>query len=216
MKKRRFAIITILSAALTFFFAACENEDSHIPTQRLDLVDFISNENGVAMQMRLDNGDTLNLLHPVKGFMNDTVCRCLAVFRPVYGYNSNTVNVTSLGQIITLPPLKYQVIYADSVDVVSTWIGGNYLNLRLSVRTKGSPHAFGFAYLGYTTANDEAKTLQLALYNNSGNDTEYFSRTVYLSCSLSSYMNVMQKGRDSVAIKINEYGKGFVTHMLAL
>lgn len=216
MKKRRFAIIPTLAVALTMLFAACDNDDSHIPTQRLDLVEFISNENGVATQMVLDNGDTLSLLHPAGGFASDTVCRCLAVFRPVSETRPNTVNVTSIGQIITLPPTMYHVVYADPVDVVSAWTGGNYLNLRLSVRTNGSSHAFGFAYLGSTTAENGAETLQLALYNNSGKDTEYFSRTVYLSCSLKSFINAMQRGRDSVSIKINEYDKGFMTYAFAL
>ena len=54
------------------------------------------------------------------------------------------------------------------------------------------------------------------LYNNSGNDDEYFSRETFVSCALHGYIDNLRPGRDSVAIKVNEYDKGFVDHRLPL
>ena len=177
---------------------------------------FISDENGLSHKMVLDNGDTLRLTHPEGGFLPDTICRCQAVYRPAGGADNGVVEVTSLGQILTLPPLRYNIVYADPVSVTSAWLGGNYLNLRLLLRTKGSAHAIGFAFLGYSEADNGAQTLELMLYNNSGNDDEYFSRETFVSCALHGYIDNLKPGRDSVAIKVNEYDKGFVDHRLPL
>ena len=84
------------------------------------------------------------------------------------------------------------------------------------LRTKGSAHAIGFAFLGYSEADNGAQTLELMLYNNSGNDDEYFSRETFVSCALHGYIDNLKPGRDSVAIKVNEYDKGFVDHRLPL
>lgn len=216
MSYRRILSFVSVLAVYAAFVTACDNDDTVSPTQRLDLVDFISDANGLASKMVLDNGDTLSLVTPASGFASDTVCRCLAVFRPESELTPDIVKVTSIGQVITLPPMHYNTIYIAPAGVTSVWRGGNYLNLRLWLRTKGSAHSFGFAYIGNTTADDGAQTFHLMLYNNSGTDEEYFSRTVYLSCALKSVMDIMQCGRDSVAISINEYDHGFVTYRLPL
>lgn len=209
-------IYAALVASAAAFFISCEDDSYRTATQRLDLVDFISDENGLSHKMVLDNGDTLRLTHPEGGFLPDTICRCQAVYRPAGGADNGVVEVTSLGQILTLPPLRYNIVYADPVSVTSAWLGGNYLNLRLLLRTKGSAHAIGFAFLGYSEADNGAQTLELMLYNNSGNDDEYFSRETFVSCALHGYIDNLKPGRDSVAIKVNEYDKGFVDHRLPL
>lgn len=71
-------IYAALVASAAAFFISCEDDNYRAATQRLDLVDFISDENGLSHKMVLDNGDTLRLIHPEGGFLPDTICRCQA------------------------------------------------------------------------------------------------------------------------------------------
>lgn len=214
MTARSFAPAALAAAAAALLLSC--GDDGYAPALRLDLADLISDGSGLACEMALDSGDTLRLSRPAEGFADDTVCRCLTVFRLVPEAGPGVAEVTSASPIIAVQPMRYDTVHTDPVGVTSVWTGGKYLNLRLLLRTKGNPHALGFAFLGYAASGGGAQTLNLALYNDSGGDMEYFSRETFVSCSLHEAMKSLVSGRDSVAVSINEYGKGFVTYSFPL
>ena len=99
--------------------------------------------------------------------------------------------------------LAAHLVKADPLEPVSCTRSGHYLNLCLSLRgTNEGIHAFGCHQTDYVRHDDGSRTLHALLVHHQNNDPAHYSRPVYLSIRLSPLADLLQSGRDSMALHI--------------
>ena len=211
---RSIAFAASIAAAVAV--ASCDNDNSRhrMAAQQMDMVNMLSDSSGTCRLMALDNGDTLMLSKPAGNFATDTVTRYMVVYTTRKSVPYPTAVVSSMGPPVSAWLMRYSNIISDSVTTVTSWIGGGCLNLRLKVDDYGGAHYFGFAWLGWGSGADSARTAHIALYHNARSRKGYYSRTVSVCCPLSQISAALRSGKDSVALLTNEYGKGGTWHVM--
>lgn len=157
---------------------------------------------GGSSTLYLDSGDTLRVSQSSTfEFETDTVVRYIV------GYvvdERGEARVSSGARVLTGSPIAADgELRAEEVGVESVWIGGHYLNLRLSVWNTGGSHTFGFVKI-----EDGDEGLSLLLYHDADSLEGVYHYTTYLSCNLES---AAERG-DSVRIAINEEDEGWQTY----
>lgn len=78
-------------------------------------------------------------------------------------------------------------IKTDPADVLSIWMGLDYLNITLSIKSQGGRHTFHFIEDEVVSDVETGhKEVYLTLYHDAGHDTGYTQRA-YLSVPLRQY-----------------------------
>ena len=79
-------------------------------------------------------------------------------------------------------------VKTDPVDVLSIWLGRNYLNLMLEVKAQHARHQFHFVE-NRVTVDTEARrsSVELTLYHDDGGDTQAYTQRAYCSVPLAGY-----------------------------
>lgn len=185
-------------------FASCNDEEDALPSYTQDLADIVTNWQGRAVRMVFDNGESKTIANEVSGLVNDTTYRV----RALYTVEDDKVWLTNYSSVLTVEVAKYkeESVITDPVSVVACWQGGNYINLRLSLKgtTKGV-HYFGFHQTGDVENPDGSHTLQVVLLHDQNNDPLYYSLEDYLSLPLRPLDSTLTAGRDSIRITIQTF-----------
>lgn len=170
---------------------------------RQDILDVKTDSEGFASQLLRDDGTTLPVKNRVGDLLKDTSYRVVAV----YVEESDGVHLSSVSPIPTSSPRVYEAssVVTDPLDVEAVWQGGGYINMRVSLKTGGGVHSFGFMDDGITTATDGSKRLSVTLLHDQGEDPLYYSRTTYLACSLKSLGDALKSGQDSVSLTVHTF-----------
>lgn len=214
MKRHTLASLLIAATGL-LNLTACDEDTAIAPSYRTDWVELLTNNNGAVDRMVRDNGDTLFVNNPRYGFGPDTLYRYLATYTADEGQR-NRVRIYGLSPILLLQPMQNEdeSVISDPVIPLSIWRGGNYLNLRLKIRTRNQGHYFGLVYDAIGIYPDGRRTLFLTLFHHRNGDPESFSRQVDLSCPLDWVEGKLQRGRDSILLRLNSETEGIKSYTL--
>lgn len=206
----RIAYLTLALLALT----ACNNDEVPQPPLRQELADLLTNSQGQATSMTLDNGKTLTLINRIDGLTPDTMLRVMAVFLPEHK-GARITAYTPVEVKYLIPPAETE-LPTDPVELTACWKGKDYLNLRLKLKGhQHELHALGFEQTNTTHHPNGSKTLQIRLLHNQNNDSLWYTQPTILSLPLKPLYNQLKNGRDSLQIKVNTF-KGTAVYCFAL
>jgi hypothetical protein len=211
---------TLWGALLLAALTACGGDDDYVyPNVVTNFVDLHTSSQGVAESLTTDEGHTW-LIQPregLGGLTPDSTYRMVTMYEPLDD-KDNYVQLYTVQKVIAPYPRWYgdfKDIATDPVELTAIWRRGNYLNLTVKAQVKDQAHSYHFVHQGILTdGQDGHRTLQLLLYHNRNNDTEAFSRTVYLSVPLSVYADSLQTG-DSIRFSLNTYKEGLTSRSFA-
>lgn len=190
-------------AFLCLGMAGCDDEKAPLPAYVEALGELRTDADGRAATFVPDGGDTCTVTNAWTVGTPDSLYRILAL----YTTEGTSVAIRQWVRVLSPPAYVYptSVVKTDPLQLVALWRGGRYLNVQAALSTGGGTHYFGFVDEGCTTDAEGRKTLRLRLLHDQNGDASYYTRTVYLSCSLAPYAARLTAGRDSVRFTLHTF-----------
>lgn len=201
---RRRKLHSIWLWGLLVLMTACGEDDYYYPSVKLEYVTIEAGEDGRIQTLLPDKGASLPVLEDRTGssISPNTSRRVMSNYEVVSG----GVKIYSLQSLITpVPkpvddPVYKDGVKTDPVEVVSIWLGRDYLNMILNLKVStGKGHTFGIVE---DTSELETKGIvDMLLYHDANSDEEYYNRRAYISVPLSQYIDT--ENPEQIKIKFN-------------
>lgn len=201
---RRRKLHSIWLWGLLVLMTACGEDDYYYPSVKLEYVTIEAGEDGRIQTLLPDKGASLPVLEDRTGssISPNTSRRVMSNYEVVSG----GVKIYSLQSLITpVPKPEDDPVYKDGVktdpvEVVSIWLGRDYLNMILNLKVStGKGHTFGIVE---DTSELETKGIvDMLLYHDANSDEEYYNRRAYISVPLSQYIDT--NNPKQIKIKFN-------------
>lgn len=189
---RRRKLHSIWLWGLLVLMTACGEDDYYYPSVKLEYVTIEAGEDGRIQTLLPDKGASLPVLEDRTGssISPNTSRRVMSNYEVVSG----GVKIYSLQSLITpMPKPEDDPVYengvkTDPVEVVSIWLGRDYLNMILNLKVStGKGHTFGIVE---DTSELETKSIvDMLLYHDANSDEEYYNRRAYISVPLAQYID---------------------------
>ena len=187
---------------------ACGEDEYHYPHGRFVYLSAHSDADGRLETVLADDGTLYDVQNAVyaPNEAADTTLRIVANYTRETGSEGRMGALLYAAQTaispVPLPADRFEDgIKADPASVLSIWMGLDYLNLVLEIKTADGGHAFHFVEdevsWDATTARRE---VALSLYHDAGEDPQYYTRRVYLSVPLRQYAT---EGARTVSLRFN-------------
>ena len=211
MMKMKLHIFWLLG--VFFLLTACGNDDDYYyPSVKLEFVTVESGTDGKIQTLIPDRGEALPVSKDRTGSTigANTSKRVLSNYEVFSEGKGMSAEIYSLQALLTLvpkpaddPAYKDGLVH-DPVEVVSIWLGKDYLNMILNLKVDtGKGHTFGMVQDSFAGG-----IVDLTLYHNANGDGEVYNRRAYITVPLSQYKDKANPGNP---IKINfeyyTYGK---------
>lgn len=175
--------------------AACGGDDYHYPDVKLEFLSAVTGSDGALAQIITDEGTA----YPVAHDRSATVSTPDSLLRLVSNYlvtsdeegkpAAELYAVTPAVSPLPKAPSEFEEgVKHDAAEVLSIWMGYDYLNMVLLVKAQNLPHRFHF--VEETVRKDEAAAqceVFLKLYHDAGEDVPAYTRRAYLSVPLRHY-----------------------------
>ncbi|WP_077155441.1 NigD1/NigD2 family lipoprotein [Bacteroides bouchesdurhonensis] len=209
MKRNKLHSIWLMG--LLLLVAACGDDEYYYPSVKLEFVTVKSGTDGKLQTLLPDKGDEMLVS---KDRTNSTMSpndskRVLANYEVFSSNGISSATIYSLQSLITLTPkLKGEQGYGeltktDPVDVVSIWMGRDYLNMILSLKVKGdAKHVFDLLGEIQEESENGEQVVVLSLYHDAQGDAQYYNRRAYISVPLTKLVG---KPDQIVRIKFKYY-----------
>lgn len=180
---------------LMCLLAACDEDEYHYPSVKLEYLTAFSGADGSLHSILTDDGTTFPIVEDASNRRVDANSSA----RIVSNYGNavaadGTVGVKLYSTLNAVSPLPMAAdkfkdgVKKDPADILGIWMGLNYLNVTLEVKTQGGKHQFGFIEDEVTTdAETGHSEVSLTLYHNAGNDMQAYTNRAYLSVPLQQY-----------------------------
>lgn len=201
---RRRKLHSIWLWGLLVLMTACGEDDYYYPSVKLEYVTIEAGEDGRIQTLLPDKGVSLPVLEDRTGssISPNTSRRVMSNYEVVSG----GVKIYSLQSLITpVPKPEDDPVYKDGVktdpvEVVSIWLGRDYLNMILNLKVStGKGHTFGIVE---DTSELETKGIvDMLLYHDANSDEEYYNRRAYISVPLAKYID--RENPEQIKIKFN-------------
>ena len=174
-------------------FSSCKSDNNVYPSVQLEFVTAQTGSNGKLAKITTDKNCTymVNSDKSSNTYTADSTLRVVAN----YAYNilekDTTVDVYASAKTISAIPqttdkFKGEII-TDPAQVLSIWLGRNYLNIVLNVLAQSKSHTFAFVEKSVTIDSNGRRNISLLLYHDQNNDLEAYTKRAYLSIPLSQY-----------------------------
>lgn len=198
----------VLSLLFLLLGASCGDDDYHYPDISQDYLTAQSGADGRLETVTDDDGVTLPVLNSVSapGQAADTTLRIVANYAREEAADGSLGARLYAAQLavspVPLPAESFEEgVKNDPASVLSIWLGLDYLNVVLEIKTGGGSHAFHFV-------EDRVKDLDggtrrevdVTLYHDAADDPQYYTRRAYLSVPLWPYV---ADGVETLGIRFN-------------
>ena len=203
----------ILLFFFSIFYISCNEEEQPAPAYRQELAEIVTNENGKAISLILDDGQKLIINNVLQGLAADSIYRVKVLYVPTSAIAADLYAAQSVVSDYARS-MPDSLIISHPLDLKASWMSPRYLNLMVGIMTGGKAQKLAFVERGLETSNDGSKILKLQLYHDQCDDNEFYTQEVYMSCPLYPYAGRLQRGRDSVELEVNTY-KGIVQKTFA-
>lgn len=180
---------------ILLLMAACGDDDYYYPPVKLEFVTVEAGEDGHIQTLIPDKGEALPVLQDRSGstIAPNTSRRLMSNYETVSEEGVSKAVIYSLQALITPAPLpETDPVYKDGlkydpVEMVSIWMGRNYLNMILNLKVDtGKGHVFGI--VEDVSQLEEEGIISLTLYHNANAEAEYYNRCAYISVPLEKYI----------------------------
>lgn len=199
--KRSFIYSFSAFVVILISFTACAKDDYIYPSVQLQFITAQTNAEGKIISITTDKKQSygVNKDLTTSKFDPNISKRLVANFELIPSQNNDTlVNIYSVLTPVSTEPQKPTAftngIKTDPADLLSIWLGSDYLNILLSVLCQIATHTYGFVEQSIETDNSGRTIVAISLYHDSNNDVKAYTKRVYLSLPLQKYMGVDKKG----------------------
>lgn len=213
MKRRKLHIVWLWG--LLLLMTACGEDEYYYPPVKFEFVTVVAGEDGRIQTLITDKWESLPVSEDLTGstLQSEETRRLLSNYETISEGANATARIYSLQSLVTPPPLPadnkaYEDgIKTDPVDVVSIWMGRNYLNMILNLKvSQGKGHVFGIVEDTSELASKGIVTL--LLYHNANEDKGFFDRRAYISVPLLKYADEERPGgRITIKFKYHTFGE---------
>lgn len=201
---RRRKLHSVWLWGLLILMTACGEDDYYYPSVKLEFVTIEAGEDGRIQTLLPDKGASLPVLEDRTGssISPNTSRRVMSNYEVLSG-GAKIYSLQSLITPVPKPvddPVYKDGIKTDPVEVVSIWLGRDYLNMILNLKVStGKGHTFGIVE---DTSELETKGIvDMLLYHDANSDEEYYNRRAYISVPLAQYID--RENPEQIKIKFN-------------
>lgn len=193
MEKGKFYCWFLLLALC--MLTACDDEKTPYPSVRLEFLTAASGMDGELKLIQTDEGET----YPVVENRTNMHVEANSLVRIAANYEfvsagENSAGVRLYGALSTISPLPQPAVTfesgvkTDPVDLLSIWLGMDYLNVVLTIKAQEGIHRFGFVEDEVLTDPETGfREVYLTLYHDAGEDIQAYTKRAYLSVPLQHY-----------------------------
>lgn len=184
-------LFTLLVSLLT----SCGDDDYHYPSVKLEFMTAFSGEDGSLKSVLTDEGEQYPVLENASKLTIDpnSFVRIVSNYEPVKTVEgvAGVKLYAVLGTIspFPLPAEKFENgIKTDPVELQSIWMGIDYLNLLLGIKTQDGKHLLHF--VEDEVVKEESTglvTVHLTLYHDATDDVLAYTKRAYVSVPLWQY-----------------------------
>ncbi len=189
MNKSLIALVGCCIALL----CACSGDKYEYPSVKLELITIEAGSDGTLQTFVTDDGERLNVVEDKSQTVIEphTRMRVLSNYASVNsGMKSGEGVIYAVGSIITGIPVSLSGIEGgmktDPVTLQSIWMGEDYLNLVIWVKSQSGSHYFRFIEDEVVT-DEQGVTVDLSLYHDAAGDMEAYNKKAYISIPLRQY-----------------------------
>lgn len=194
--KTPFSLTRLLPLLLVCLsLAACDDDEYHYPPVKLEFLTAQADANGSLKSVLTDEGRTYAVVEDA----TNSSAEANSTVRIVSNYGMETaadgkVGVKLYAVLRATSPLPKPAaefkegIKQAPVDVLSIWMGIDYLNMMFNIRAQNERHAFHFIEDDVTTDESAGtRDVHLSLYHDDGGDVQAYTKRAYLSVPLRQY-----------------------------
>lgn len=181
MKKCLFLLMLAL-------LAACGEDEYHYPSVKLEYLTGYSDSNAALQSIRTDEGEQLPVWRDGTGLSLTPD----SLIRMVTNYEVTEEGATLYAAVAAVAPVPLPAdkfadgVKTDAADVLSIWMGWDYLNIVLNTKRKDGTHLFHFIEDNVDEGADHTD-VYLRLYHDAGGDVPAYTSRAYLSVPLRQY-----------------------------
>lgn len=202
--------------ALIYIFASCSGDnDYYYPSVKQEFVTAHSAADGSLQTLVTDEGDTFSILEDASHtkIQADSTVRLVCLYGKEEDTGTQGVKLYSLLKAIAPVPQPAAEfsdgVKADPVDILSLWMGLDYLNMILEIKAQNGTHLFHFVQNEVLTYPDSGERIvRLSLYHDAGNDVEAYTKRAYASIPLRQYV---EEGITNIIIYFSVYTYSGIT-----
>ena len=175
---------------LLLLMAACGDDDYYYPSVKMEFVTIEAGDDGRIRTLIPDKGDILSVSQDLTGstISPNTSRRVMSNYETM----EEGAKIYSLQSLLTpTPKPKDDPAFKDKegkdpVEVVSIWLGRDYLNMILNLKVStGKGHTFGI--IEDKSELETTRSVDMLLYHDADSDEEYYNRRAYISVPLKQY-----------------------------
>lgn len=193
-KGRKYGLWLWVWMTAGLLLSACGEDAYHYPSVRLEFLTAYSDVEGQLDRVVADDGKEYPVWTDDSGSQTrpDSLVRIISNYEVVQAEGTEGVRLYAVSAAIAPVPLPADKfadgVKTDPVDVLSIWLGRNYLNLMLEVKAQHARHQFHFVE-NRVTVDAEARrsSVELTLYHDDGGDTQAYTQRAYCSVPLAGY-----------------------------
>ena len=169
---------------------ACGEEDYRYPDVKLEFLTATSNAQGTLTTIVTDDGQKHEVIKDGAGLglKKDTVVRIACNYEQTAEGVILYKAVRAVSPLPQAPDKFTEGISKDPADVLSIWMGWDYLNLMLEVKAQTGKQLFHFVEEEVETNRDNGtKSVRISLFHDEQEDVRAYTQRVYASIPLRHY-----------------------------
>lgn len=218
MSKSILHIFFLLTAL--FSCAACSDKMEEYPSLLMEYITAETGDKGTVTGFTTDKGRFYSVSEDKTGktFTRDSTLRLITYYEFVASSKKDTTACLYAAAAAVSPVPKQESefkggIYVAPADILSIWMGKEYLNVVLNILAQDKTHTFGFIEQSRTTDEKGRTIVSLMLYHDDNNDTMAYTKRIYLSIPLKKYID--GSGNDIiVSFSLHTYNNSVKTYTL--
>lgn len=185
-----------LLPVLMCLLAACgDDDDYYYPSVKLEYLTAFSGADGDLQTILTDDGKSYPVVEDATKMRIDanSSARIVSNFGTMNAADG-TAGVKLYAALKTVSPLPMPAekfkdgVKTDPADIQAIWMGLNYLNVTLEIKSQQGKHKFGFIEDEIVVdAATGTNNVYITLYHDAGNDMQAYTQRAYLSMPLAQY-----------------------------
>ena len=188
--KTRYLVVLIVFLSITL--SSCGDEDYVYPPVKLEFLTAESGDDGNIKVLLKDDGERLS----VKEDRTQTKIEANSTKRVISNYEqlaTGEVRIYAMGNVVSPLPLPADAeafkdgIKTDPAEILSIWMGRDYLNMVLQVKAQNGKHYFHFVEEKVFVNDLGDKCVSILLYHDKNGDVPAYTQRAYASIPLKQY-----------------------------
>lgn len=196
---KQFVLHAVIIVVLCILSACSKDDNYYYPSVKLSFMTAVGDSVGAVSELISDKNEVYGVkTNSSNVLVNKDSTQRVVCYYEVYKEPTTdslgSVKLYTLTKIICSTPRTGLIRVTDPVTIQSIWHNGNYINLTLGIMMQKGSHFFAFIQKSDTVNLSGNHTITVDISHDKNGDLEAFTRIVYLSIPLSSYIKSYPDG----------------------